>query len=213
MIRTKRLQRNLKFHSRISVRTYKLVMIQLNNIPLRLRNHTCHTHQFTRLIRNQNRNRKDSVPLDQTMLHNRRHRDHIHISTTQDRNNLLPLHIQMTKRSHSQKTRILHDHLMILNHIQESHDQLIILNRDDIIQILLDIRENLLTRCLNSSTICDRIYMRKRHNLPLLQRSLHTCSPGRFHTDHLNMRIQKLSQCRNTSSKSAPTDRNQNIIH
>ena len=119
----------------------------------------------------------------------------------------------MTKRCHCQKTGILYDHLMVLNHVKESNDQLIILNRDDIIQILLDIRENLLSRSLYSSTISNRIYMRKSHNLPLLQRSLHTCCTSRLNTDYFDMWIQKLRKCGNTCCKSASTDRNQNIIN
>ena len=119
----------------------------------------------------------------------------------------------MTKRCHCQKTGILNDHLMILNHVKESNDQLIILNRDDIIQILLDIRENLLSRSLYSSTISNRIYMRKSHNLTLLQRSLHTCCTGRLNTDYFDMWIQKFRKCGNTCCKSASTDRNQDIIN
>ena len=35
---------------------------------------------------------------------------------------------------------------MVFYHIKESNDQLIILDRDDVIQILLDIREDILAR-------------------------------------------------------------------
>ena len=81
MICAKSHQCNLKLHSRISVSAYKLVMIQLDNIALRLGDHACHTYQFTRLIWNEHRYCEDSVSLDQTMLNNRRHGNNIHVST------------------------------------------------------------------------------------------------------------------------------------
>ena len=95
----------------------------------------------------------------------------------------------MTKRCHCQKTGILYDHLMVLNHVKESNDQFIILDSDDIVQILLDIREDFLSGCLYCSTVSNRIYVRKSHNLTLLQRSLHAGSPCRFHTNDFDMWI------------------------
>ena len=81
MICAKSLQCDLKFHCRISVRAYKLVMIQLDNIALSPGDHACHAYQFARLIRNEHRYCEDSVSLDQTMLNNRRHGNNIHVST------------------------------------------------------------------------------------------------------------------------------------
>ena len=95
----------------------------------------------------------------------------------------------MTKRCHCQKTGILYDHLMVLNHVKESNNQFIILDSDDIVQILLDIREDFLSGCLYGSTVSNRIYVRKSHNLTLLQRSLHAGSPCRFHTNDFDMWI------------------------
>ena len=37
-------------------------------------------YQFARLVRNENRYGKDTVSLDQSVLYNRGHSDHIHVS-------------------------------------------------------------------------------------------------------------------------------------
>ena len=80
MVCTKCLQSDLQLHSRITVGAYKLVVIHLDNISLILCDNGSHTYQLTWLIRDQNRYGNDSVTLDQTMLYNGRHGDHIHIS-------------------------------------------------------------------------------------------------------------------------------------
>ena len=54
----------------------------------------------------------------------------------------------MTECCDCQKSRVLNDHLVVFYHIKESNDQLIIVDRDDVIQILLDVREDVLARCL-----------------------------------------------------------------
>ena len=102
---------------------------------------------------------------------------------------------------------------MIFYHIQECNDQLIILNRDDFIQIFLDIWENMRTRSLNCSTICNGVYMGQCNNLPFLKRSLHAGCTCRLYTDYFNMRIKKLGKCGYTCCKSASTDWHQNIIY
>ena len=102
---------------------------------------------------------------------------------------------------------------MIFYHIQESNDQLIILNRDDFIQILLDIWENMRARSLNCSTICNGVYMGQCNNLTFLKRSLHTGCTCWLYTDYFNMRIKKLGKCGYTCCKSASTDWHQNIIY
>ena len=60
-----------KFYGCISVGTYKLVMIQFDNITLIFSDHTCNTYQFTWLIRNKYGYGKDTVTLDQSVLYNR----------------------------------------------------------------------------------------------------------------------------------------------
>ena len=102
---------------------------------------------------------------------------------------------------------------MVFYHIKKSHDQLIIIDGNDIVQIFLDIWEDIFSRSLYCSTICDSIYVRKRYDLPFLQGCLHTCCACRLNTDDFDVWVQKLRKCRDTCSKSAPSDRYQNVIY
>ena len=53
----------------------------------------------------------------------------------------------MLKSGYRQKAGVLNNHLMILDHIEECTDQLVIRNGNDLVYILLDIREQLIARC------------------------------------------------------------------
>ena len=119
----------------------------------------------------------------------------------------------MTQRRDRQKSGIFHDHLMVLDHIQKSHDQLVVIDGDDFIDILLKIREHMLARCLHGCPVRDGADSRKCHNMTGLQRSRKTCCPGRFDTNHLDVRVQHLCQRGHACRQSAAADRNQDILH
>ena len=119
----------------------------------------------------------------------------------------------MFQRSYGQQTGVFHNHLVILHHIQECHDEFIILHRDDVIQIFLDIRENLASRCLDRCAVRNGVDLRQRRYFSCRKGSLHTVCARRLHADDLDLRIQKLRQCGHAGCQSAPSDRNQNILH
>ena len=102
---------------------------------------------------------------------------------------------------------------MIFNHIQKSHDQLIIFNGNDAVQIFLKIREDMLARSLHCSTVRYGIYMRKGYNFSFFQRRFHTGCSCRLYSDHPDMRIQKLRKSGNTGSQTAAANRYKNIVY
>ena len=63
----------------------------------------------------------------------------------------------MFQGSHCEKSGVLHDHFVVLHHIQKCHDQFGILNRDDLIHIFLDIWEDMVTGAFYCSTVCDGV--------------------------------------------------------
>ena len=69
MFRSERFDRNAQLHCRVPVDRYKLVMLKLNDITIQLRDHICHAAQFSRLIRQERRYRKNAIPQDQSLLH------------------------------------------------------------------------------------------------------------------------------------------------
>ena len=81
MLRPKRLHGDAQLHRRIPVGADKLVVLQLDDIALLLRNGGGHPHQLARLIRKQDGYGKDPVSLDQSVLYDGGHGDHVHIAS------------------------------------------------------------------------------------------------------------------------------------
>ena len=71
-------QRNAKLHGGVPVRADELVMLQLNDIALLFGNDLRDADKLTRFIRQKHGNRKNTVSLNQAVLHNGGHRDYIH---------------------------------------------------------------------------------------------------------------------------------------
>ena len=71
MLRSKCFNRNHKFHSRITIDRYKLVMLKFDDISVLTGDHTCDTLQFSRLIRKQYGYGEDTAPCNQSMLYDR----------------------------------------------------------------------------------------------------------------------------------------------
>ena len=71
MLRSECFNRNYKFHSRITIDRYKLVVLKLDDVSVFSGNYTCHTLQFTRLMRELYRHCDDPASRDQAMLYNR----------------------------------------------------------------------------------------------------------------------------------------------
>ena len=88
-------------------------------------------------------------------------------------------------------------------------------NSDDIIQILLQIRENLVARRLYCSTVGNGADGRKCGHLLCLLAGI-ACmqfSSCGLHADNLDIGIQKLRQGGNAGGQSASSDRHQNVVH
>lgn len=66
------------------------------------------------------------------------------------------LHAQMLERRYCQESRIFYDQLVVLHDIEESNNQLVVLDRNHIVQPFLQIRENLLARGFDRRTVRDR---------------------------------------------------------
>ena len=78
---------------------------------------------------------------------------------------------------------------MIFNHIQKCAHKLCILYGNDVVKILLDIRENFRAGRLYCGAVCNRVDRRKRRHLTVFDGFLHTVCICRLYADHLDLRI------------------------
>ena len=146
------------------------------------------------------------------MLHDRRHGDDVHVAAREDRHDLFSREIEVAQRGDGEKPRVLHDHLVILHHVEERHDELLILDCDDPVKVLLKIREDLVAWLLHGGAVGDGTHMRKLHDMPRFERRLHACRPRRLHADHLDVRVQELGQGRYARGKPAASDGDQDVV-
>ena len=71
VLRSKCFNRNHKFHSRITVDCYELVMLKLDYITVSFCNNRSYSYKFTWLIWKKYRNSEDSASLYKSLLNNR----------------------------------------------------------------------------------------------------------------------------------------------
>ena len=95
----------------------------------------------------------------------------------------------MLQGRHRQQTGVLHDHLMVLHHVEERDYQLLIPHRDDVIQIFLKIWENVRSRRLDRRAVRDGVDLLQRRHLAGPHGFLQTVGPCRLHADHLDLGI------------------------
>ena len=108
-----------KFHRRVAVDGYELVVLKFDYVSAHLGNNTRNSVQLTRLVGKKDGDREDPVSQDQSLLHDTGHRDHVHVAAAQDRNYFFTLAVDVFERRHGQKTGVLDDHLVVLHHIEE----------------------------------------------------------------------------------------------
>ena len=118
----------------------------------------------------------------------------------------------MLEGCYCEKTGVFDNHLVIFHHIQECHHELLIRNGDDFIDVLLNIWENLFAWTFYRSAVCNCVHTRKLGDFAVFQGHLHAVRASRFHTDDVDLRIQKLGEGGNAGSETASSDGNQDGI-
>ena len=112
------------------------------------------------------------------------------------------------------QTGVLHDHLVILYHIEEGNDQFGILHGDDIIHIFLDVREQLIARTLYRRTVRNGVYaVGSVSTWPAFKDSCMQFAPAGSTPITLIFGFKQLCQGGNAGAESASSDRDQDIIY
>ena len=213
MLFSERLQRDLQLHAGVPVNIHELVMLEADDIALFSRDQLRDLQQLARTVGQLHRKREDAPAPDQAVLHERRDRDHVHVSAGKQRHDVLSLHIQMRERSDREQSRVLDDHLMPLHHVEEGLDQLVVLDRDDLVDVLPHVGEDLLARGLHRDAVGDRLCDGQCHDMPRLHARLHGRCPDGFHADDLHARVQQLRERRDARRQAAAADRDQDHVH
>ena len=129
-----------------------------------------------------------------------------------DGGDLLPFAVEMLEGGDGEKARVLDDHLMAFHHVEERDDELIVLDRDDVVEVFLDVGEDLVARLLNRRAVGDRGDVGQLDDVARLERRLHAGGPGRFDADDLDAGVEQLRQGGNARGQPAASDGNEDDV-
>ena len=93
-----------------------------------------------------------------------------------------------------QQTGVFHDHLVLLHHVQEGVHQLGVLNGDDLVHVLLDIREHQIAGSLYRHAVGDGGDVVQRDHMARFHTGLHGGRAGGLHADDLHIGVEQLGQ-------------------
>ena len=188
-------------------------MLQADDVALVLGDDLRHAHQLAGAVGQKHAHREDAVALNKAVLHHRRHGDDVHVAAGKDGDDLLAREIQMAQRRHGEQAGILDDHLVAFDHVQKRHDQLGVVDGDDVVEVLLQIREGLVAGLEHRGAVGDGARVRQLHHMPGLDGRLHAGRALRLHADHLDVRVQQLGQGGHAGGKPAAADGHQDVVH
>ena len=206
MVGSEGLHGNPEFNRCVAVSAVELIVLQLDDIAPILSDDGGHPYKLSRTVRQKDRDGEDSVSRDQTVLNDGGHGDDIHVAAAHDCYDALIFRFQMLEGSYGEKTGVFNNHLVIFHHVQECHHELLIRNGDDFIDVLLDIWENLFAGTFYGSAVRNCVHTRELGDLAVFQGYLHAVRTCRFHTDDVDLRIQKLGEGRNAGRETASSD-------
>ena len=213
MVCAEGLERDAELHGRIAVDGHKLVVLQLDDVAADFGDQAGDPVQFAGLVRQEDRDRKDPVAEDQALLHDGGHGDDIHIAAAQDTDDLFVGAVDMAEGSYGQKAGVLDDHLVVFDHIQEGGHQLLVGDRDDLIQILLQIGEDPAAGRLDGCAVRYGVDHGQGDHPARLEGGLEAGRALGLDPDHLHIGLEELGQAGDARRQSAAADRHQDHVH
>ena len=133
------LDRDRQLDGGVAVDAHKLVVLELDDVAVLLGDHAGHAHEHARAIGQKDAHGEDAAALDQAVLDDGAHGDDVHVAARENAHDALVLGRQVLGGGHGEKAGVLDHHLVVLDHVKEAHDQLFVLDGDDVVEVLLQV--------------------------------------------------------------------------
>ena len=104
VFRPERLHCDAKFHRGAAIDRNKLIVLQFDDVSAGLSDESGNAVQFARLVGQKDRDGKNAVPQDQSLLDDRRHCDDIHVAPAQDAYDFFVGAVYMAQGGYCQKS-------------------------------------------------------------------------------------------------------------
>ena len=188
-------------------------MLQLDDVAVLPGQDIGDAEQGTGTVGEEDGEGEDAAPHDQAVLDQGGHGDHVHVAAGEDADHVQPLAGQVAQSGHGQQAGVLHHHLMLFHHIQESLHQLRIWDGDDLVHMVPDVGEHLVSRGLDGGAVSDGVGGGQGDHMARLQAGLHAGRPLRLHADNFYVGVEQLGQGGHTRRQPAAADGHQDHVH
>ena len=207
------LQGDPQLHAALAVDVDELVVLQPDDVAVGLGHDLGHPQQLAGTVGQLDGEGEHPAPVDQPVLHQGGHGDHVHVAAGEDRHHVLALALQVVQGGDGQQAGVLHDHLVLLHHVQEGVHQLVVVDGDDVVDILLDIGEDLVTGGFHRHAVGNGLHPVQGDHMARLHAGLHGGRAGGLHADHRHVGVEQLGQGGHAGGQPAAADGHQDHVH
>ena len=206
-------QSDPQFHFAQPVDADKLVVIQLDDIALLLGHDFCHMEQLAGAVGQHDGEGEYPAAVDQPVLHQAGHGDHIHVAAGEDGHHIFALAVQMLQGGYAQKAGVFHHHFVVFHDVEEGVYQLVVFDGQELIHIFLHIGEHQVAGGTHGHAIGNGDGAGQGDDVACFHRGLHGSGARGLHADDLHIGIEQLGQSGHACRQAAAADGNQNDVH
>ena len=132
-------------------------MLELDHVAVLLGDDARHAHQHAGAVGEQHAHGEDAAALDEAVLHHARHGDHVHVAAGEDACHALALGGQVLGGRNREQAGVLDDHLVVLDHIEERDNQLVVVHANHVVEVLLQVGEDLVAHLEHGGAVGDGV--------------------------------------------------------
>ena len=137
----------------------------------------------------------------------------VHVAAGEDGDDALVLGRQVLERRHREQAGVLHDHLVVLDHVEKRHHELVVRDGHDVVEVVAQVREDLVAHLEHSGAVGDRVGARQLHGTPRLERRRERGRALGLHADHANLGVVELGKGRHATGQAAAAHRHEDRVH
>ena len=212
MLLAVRLDGHAQLDRRVPVGRDKLVVLELDHVAVLLGDHAGHAHQHARAVGEQHAHGEDAAALDEAVLHHARHGDHVHVAAGEDARHALALGGQVLCGGNREQAGVLDDHLVVLDHVEERDNKLIVVHADDVVEVLLQVREDLVAHLEHGRAVGDGVGAGELHHVAGLERRREACRAGGLHANDADLGVVEFGESRDAAGQAAAAHRHEDGV-
>ena len=169
-------------------------MLELDHVAVLLGDHACHAHEHAGTIGEQHAYGEDAAALDEAVLHHARHGDHVHVAAGEDARHAFALGGQVLGGRDREQAGVLDDHLVVLDHIEERDNQLVVVHANHVVEVLLQVGEDLIAHFEHGGAVGDGVGAGELDHVAGLECRRKACGAGGLNANDADLGVVELGE-------------------